>query len=110
MAVFTNSYLVGTLIIGGEPVVIPLLRKYVVEPGWASDPTRRHPGASRSKLQLCRLSGFLARYPSFSWWYLFKKVVISLLRGMNAVAVGLVFAAVAYGIPETRFEWRRQST
>lgn len=33
---FTNMYLAGTVIFGGGPVVIPLLREYVVEPGWVS--------------------------------------------------------------------------
>lgn len=33
---FTNMYLAGTVIFGGGPVVIPLLRSYVVEPGWVS--------------------------------------------------------------------------
>jgi chromate transport protein ChrA len=29
-------YLAGTVIFGGGPVVIPLLRSYVVDPGWVS--------------------------------------------------------------------------
>lgn len=33
---FANLYLAGTIIFGGGPVVIPLLRSYVVEPGWVS--------------------------------------------------------------------------
>jgi len=33
---FANMYLAGTVIFGGGPVVIPLLRSYVVEPGWVS--------------------------------------------------------------------------
>lgn len=33
---FANMYLAGTIIFGGGPVVIPLLRKYTVEPGWVS--------------------------------------------------------------------------
>ena len=33
---FTNMYLAGTIIFGGGPVVIPLLREYVVQPGWVS--------------------------------------------------------------------------
>ncbi|GMG04272.1 unnamed protein product [Aspergillus oryzae] len=33
---FTNMYLAGTIIFGGGPVVIPLLRSYVVAPGWVS--------------------------------------------------------------------------
>lgn len=34
--VFANMYLAGTIIFGGGPVVIPLLREYVVGPGWVS--------------------------------------------------------------------------
>jgi chromate transport protein ChrA len=34
--VFANMYLAGTIILGGGPVVIPLLRSYVVDPGWVS--------------------------------------------------------------------------
>ncbi|KAJ5159813.1 chromate transporter-domain-containing protein [Penicillium canariense] len=33
---FTSMYLAGTVIFGGGPVVIPLLRSYVVSPGWVS--------------------------------------------------------------------------
>jgi chromate transport protein ChrA len=33
---FANMYLAGTIIFGGGPVVIPLLREYTVEPGWVS--------------------------------------------------------------------------
>jgi chromate transport protein ChrA len=33
---FTNLYLAGTIIFGGGPVVIPLLREYIVAPGWVS--------------------------------------------------------------------------
>lgn len=29
-------YLAGTVIFGGGPVVIPMLRSYVVDPGWVS--------------------------------------------------------------------------
>ncbi|KAM0715631.1 hypothetical protein Q7P37_009129 [Cladosporium fusiforme] len=31
-----NLYLAGTIIFGGGPVVIPLLREYIVTPGWVS--------------------------------------------------------------------------
>lgn len=34
--VFANFYLAGTIIFGGGPVVIPLLREYVVWEGWVS--------------------------------------------------------------------------
>jgi chromate transport protein ChrA len=33
---FANMYLAGTIIFGGGPVVIPLLREYTVQPGWVS--------------------------------------------------------------------------
>lgn len=33
---FANMYLAGTVIFGGGPVVITLLRSYVVDPGWVS--------------------------------------------------------------------------
>ncbi|CAG7935241.1 unnamed protein product [Penicillium salamii] len=33
---FANMYLAGTVIFGGGPVVIPLLRSYVVDSGWVS--------------------------------------------------------------------------
>lgn len=33
---FASMYLAGTVIFGGGPVVIPLLRSYVVAPGWVS--------------------------------------------------------------------------
>ncbi|KAF5322683.1 hypothetical protein D9619_000662 [Psilocybe cf. subviscida] len=36
LALFNNMFLAGTIIFGGGPVVIPLLRDYVVDPGWVS--------------------------------------------------------------------------
>ncbi|KAF8063293.1 chromate ion transporter [Lyophyllum atratum] len=36
LALFKNMFLAGTIIFGGGPVVIPLLRDYVVAPGWVS--------------------------------------------------------------------------
>ncbi|KAL4998433.1 chromate transporter-domain-containing protein [Aspergillus recurvatus] len=36
LSLFSNMYLAGTVIFGGGPVVIPLLRSYVVDPGWVS--------------------------------------------------------------------------
>ncbi|KAL9627422.1 MAG: hypothetical protein Q9164_007611, partial [Protoblastenia rupestris] len=35
-SLFANMYLAGTVIFGGGPVVIPLLREYVVAEGWVS--------------------------------------------------------------------------
>ncbi|KAE8397334.1 hypothetical protein BDV37DRAFT_289506 [Aspergillus pseudonomiae] len=34
--VFATIYLAGTVMFGGGPVVIPLLRSYVIDPGWVS--------------------------------------------------------------------------
>lgn len=36
LQLFTNLYLAGTIIFGGGPVVIPLLRQYIVTEGWVS--------------------------------------------------------------------------
>ncbi|KDN46514.1 hypothetical protein RSAG8_04167, partial [Rhizoctonia solani AG-8 WAC10335] len=36
LELFINMFLAGTIIFGGGPVVIPLLREYVVQPGWVS--------------------------------------------------------------------------
>ncbi|KDN46513.1 hypothetical protein RSAG8_04166, partial [Rhizoctonia solani AG-8 WAC10335] len=36
LELFMNMFLAGTIIFGGGPVVIPLLREYVVQPGWVS--------------------------------------------------------------------------
>ncbi|KAF9453051.1 hypothetical protein P691DRAFT_659566 [Macrolepiota fuliginosa MF-IS2] len=36
LALFNNMFLAGTIIFGGGPVVIPLLREYVVQPGWVT--------------------------------------------------------------------------
>lgn len=33
---FANLWLAGTIIFGGGPVVVPLLREYIVAPGWVS--------------------------------------------------------------------------
>lgn len=35
-SLFANLYLAGTIIFGGGPVVIPLLREYIVSQGWVS--------------------------------------------------------------------------
>ncbi|KAL8980975.1 MAG: hypothetical protein Q9205_004103 [Flavoplaca limonia] len=35
-SLFSSLYLAGTIIFGGGPVVIPLLREYIVSPGWVS--------------------------------------------------------------------------
>ncbi|KAJ3570026.1 hypothetical protein NPX13_g5876 [Xylaria arbuscula] len=35
-SLFSNLYLAGTIIFGGGPVVIPLLRRYIVDEGWVT--------------------------------------------------------------------------
>ena len=125
--VFANMYLAGTIIFGGGPVVIPLLREYVVQPGWVSSRDfliglaiiQAFPGpnfnfgvylAALALLgtgQPTILGGLLGYVGIFlpgitlavgvqSLWRVLrtKPVFVSLLRGINATAVGLVFTAV----------------
>jgi chromate transport protein ChrA len=124
---FANMYLAGTIIFGGGPVVIPLLREYVVQPGWVSPRDfllglaiiQALPGPnfnfsvylgalalSPTKIPTVfgALLGFIGIFtPGLtlsvgvqSLWRVLrtKNWVISLLRGINAAAVGLVFTAV----------------
>lgn len=124
---FANMYLAGTIIFGGGPVVIPLLRSYVVDPGWVSPRDfllglaiiQAFPGPNFNfsvylgALTLASTSiptvfgallAFLAIFfPGIilavgvqSIWQAMrtKAWVLSLLRGINATAVGLVFTAV----------------
>ncbi|KAH3910975.1 hypothetical protein HBH56_138900 [Parastagonospora nodorum] len=124
---FSNMYLAGTIIFGGGPVVIPLLRTYVVDPGWVSPRDfllglaiiQAFPGPNFNfsvylgALTLASTNvptifgALLAFVAIFSpglilavgvqsiWQALRTKAwVLSLLRGINATAVGLVFTAV----------------
>jgi chromate transport protein ChrA len=123
---FSNMYLAGTIIFGGGPVVIPLLRAYVVEPGWVSPRDfllglaiiQALPGPNfnfgiylgalalgptRIPTIVGALIGFTIFLPGLtlavgvqSLWSIArnKPWVISILRGVNATAVGLVFTAV----------------
>ncbi|CAN9234539.1 unnamed protein product [Alternaria alternata] len=126
---FSNMYLAGTIIFGGGPVVIPLLRSYVVDPGWVSPRDfllglaiiQAFPGpnfnfavylgalsiasASTSTPTIVgAILGFIGIFfPGIvlavgvqSIWQVMrtKAWVLSLLRGINATAVGLVFTAV----------------
>ncbi|KAK7190036.1 hypothetical protein DPSP01_006333 [Paraphaeosphaeria sporulosa] len=124
---FANMYLAGTIIFGGGPVVIPLLRSYVVEPGWVSPRNfllglaiiQAFPGPNFNfSVYLGALTLASTRIPTVfgsmlaflgiftpglvfsvgaqSIWQVArtKAWVLSLLRGINAAAVGLVFTAV----------------
>ncbi|KKZ63487.1 hypothetical protein EMCG_02218 [[Emmonsia] crescens] len=124
---FASMYLAGTIIFGGGPVVIPLLREYVVEPGWVSPRDfliglaiiQAFPGPnfnfavylgaltlapSRHPTVLGAFLGFLGIFfPGItlavgfqSIWRSIRTIpfITSLLRGINATAVGLVFTAV----------------
>ncbi|KAK5455103.1 hypothetical protein LTS15_005823 [Exophiala xenobiotica] len=124
---FANMYLAGTIIFGGGPVVIPLLREYVVQPGWVSPRDfliglaiiQAFPGPNFNfavflgalsllgTSQPTILGAFLGYVGIFvpgitlavgvqSLWRVLrtKPFVTSLLRGINATAVGLVFTAV----------------
>ncbi|KAJ4984124.1 chromate transporter [Stagonosporopsis vannaccii] len=124
---FSNMYLAGTIIFGGGPVVIPLLRSYVVDPGWvsprdfllglaiiqafpgpnfnfsvylgalaiASTGTPTIVGSLLSFLGIF-FPGLILTVGVQSIWQVMrtKAWVLSLLRGINAAAVGLVFTAV----------------
>lgn len=127
LQLFTNMYLAGTVIFGGGPVVIPLLREYVVEPGWVTPRNfllglaviQAFPGPNFNfavylgALTLAgtdkptfigALIGFLGIFfPGLtlalgfqSLWRAIRRnrKVVSVLRGLNATAVGLVFTAV----------------
>jgi chromate transport protein ChrA len=124
---FANMYLAGTIIFGGGPVVIPLLRSYVVDPGWVSPRDfllglaiiQAFPGpnfnfsvylgaltlaSTKVPTVFGALLAFVAIFsPGIilavgvqSIWQAMrtKSWVLSLLRGINATAVGLVFTAV----------------
>ena len=127
LALFTNMYLAGTIIFGGGPVVIPLLREYVVQPGWVTSRDfliglaiiQAFPGPNFNfsvflgalalrgtpfPAILGALLGYLGIFfPGIAFtfgvqgfWRVLrtKAMVVSVLRGINATAVGLVFTAV----------------
>ncbi|KAK0926218.1 hypothetical protein LTR91_025153 [Friedmanniomyces endolithicus] len=127
LSIFANLYLAGTIIFGGGPVVIPLLRTYIVAEGWVSSrdfliglaviqaipgpnfnfavylgslaalgtPLPSAVGALLAYLGIfapgilisAGLMGVWGRLRSQRW-------LKSFLRGVNALAVGLVFTAV----------------
>ncbi|KAG8902638.1 hypothetical protein FRC01_009528, partial [Tulasnella sp. 417] len=127
LKLYTNMYLAGTIIFGGGPVVIPLLREYVVTEGWVSSRDfllglaviQAFPGPNFNfAVYLAALTAKGAGIPSIvgailGWVGIFLpglalatsasslfplirkyKFVSSILRGVNAGAVGLVWTAV----------------
>jgi len=127
ISLFANLYLAGTIIFGGGPVVIPLLREYIVAEGWVSPRDfllglaliQSFPGpnfnfavylgslaTAGSSLPTLggALIGFLGIFTPgiiivtgvMGLWKVLRsrRWLLSLLRGVNAGAVGLVFTAV----------------
>lgn len=127
LSLFANLYLAGTIIFGGGPVVIPLLREYIVAEGWVSPRDfllglaliQSFPGPNFNfAVYLGALATANSSLPSFAgallgfigiftpgivivtgvmglWSVLrSRRWLLSLLRGVNAGAVGLVFTAV----------------
>ncbi|CAH0014995.1 unnamed protein product [Clonostachys rhizophaga] len=124
---FSNMYLAGTIIFGGGPVVIPLLREYVVAEGWVSPRDfliglaiiQAFPGPNFNfgvylggltaanagyNTALGALIGYLGIFLPGIWlvhgtmgiWSAVRAVrwVKSMVRGVNAAAVGLIYTAV----------------
>ena len=127
VSLFANLYLAGTIIFGGGPVVIPLLREYIVAEGWVSPRDfllglaliQSFPGPNFNfavylgslatagasfPSSLGALVGFLGIFTPgiiimigvMGLWSVLRshRWLLSLLRGVNAGAVGLVFTAV----------------
>lgn len=131
LELFNNMILAGTIIFGGGPVVIPLLRDYVVAPGWVSPRdfllglaviqampgpnfnfavylgalvlSGPHSDKSIPTIVAALLSflgifspGLLLSIGFQSLWRTLRKrrAILSILRGVNAAAVGFVFTAV----------------
>ncbi|EWC46799.1 hypothetical protein DRE_04044 [Drechslerella stenobrocha 248] len=126
-SLFANLYLAGTIIFGGGPVVIPLLREYIVSEGWVSSRDfllglaliQAFPGPnfnfavylgslavvnSGLPKEVGALLAFLGIFAPgiilaagiMGLWKAMRKWrwVVSVLRGVNAAATGLVFTAV----------------
>jgi chromate transport protein ChrA len=124
---FANLYLAGTIIFGGGPVVIPLLREYIVAEGWVSPRDfllglaiiQSFPGPNfnfavylgslaTARTSLPSIAGALIAFIAIftpgivivtglmGVWKVLRsrRWLLSLLRGVNAGAVGLVFTAV----------------
>jgi chromate transport protein ChrA len=122
-----NMYLAGTIIFGGGPVVIPLLREYVVSENWVSPRdfliglaiqqafpgpnfnfavylgaltaiNGGHNSAAGAVLGYVAIfaPGLITVHGTMGVWSAVRGLrwVKSLLRGINAAAVGLIYTAV----------------
>ncbi|KAH0605377.1 uncharacterized protein H6S33_004599 [Morchella sextelata] len=128
LSLFANLYLAGTIIFGGGPVVIPLLRQYIVDEGWVTARDfllglaiiQAFPGpnfnfavylGSLTALNSGSLPsaigallafiaifapGMLLASATITFWNELRRRpwVASILRGLNAAAVGLIYTAV----------------
>ncbi|KAK3403431.1 chromate transporter-domain-containing protein [Sordaria brevicollis] len=76
---FANMYLAGTIIFGGGPVVIPLLREYVVAEGWVN--------ARDFLIGLALIQAFPG--PNFNF-AVFLGALTAIGRGQNPVAGAII--------------------
>ncbi|GJN92338.1 hypothetical protein Rhopal_005368-T1 [Rhodotorula paludigena] len=121
---FTNMVIAGVIIFGGGPVVVPLLRGYTVDNGWVESrdfllgfailqafpgpnfnfavylgvlslPSNPALGAVLGWLGIFS-PGILLKLALLPLYHTWRKhaVAVSVLRGLNAAAVGLVYTAV----------------
>jgi len=126
-SLFANMYLAGTIIFGGGPVVIPLLREYVVAEGWVTQRDfliglaiiQAFPGpnfniavflgsltavnAGQNPVAGAVIAwlgiffpGMVLLHGTMGIWSALRsrRSVKSVLRGINAGAVGLIYTAV----------------
>lgn len=127
LSLFANLYLAGTIIFGGGPVVILLLREYVVNEDWVSardfllglaiiqafpSPNFNFAvylsalavASSGTNVVVSALIGYIAIFAPglalhtgmMGLWKVLRRYrwFVSGLRGVNATAVGLIYAAV----------------
>lgn len=126
-SLFADLYIAGTIIFGGGPVVIPLLREYIVTQGWVSPRDfllglaviQAFPGPNfnfavylgslaTAGTSLPSIAGALIAFTGLfapgliivlgfmGLWRILRCQAwfLSILRGVNAAAVGLVYTAV----------------
>lgn len=85
-SLFANMYLAGTIIFGGGPVVIPLLREYVVAPGWVE---------TRDFLIGLAIIQALPG-PNFNFSVYLGALALSGTRTQNSTGMAVIGAALAF--------------